>query len=91
VQNTKYSSSSSEDASTTGGLCYLPGCDKKPGIKREGPGMLFSALSLESFTSVCCHLLVAAPMVALILTLLTGASSSSFERSKSTKGRRLRL
>jgi len=29
---------SSEDASTTGGLCYLSGCDKKPGGKRDGPG-----------------------------------------------------
>lgn len=28
----------SEDSKTTGGLCYLPGCDKKPGIRREGPG-----------------------------------------------------
>lgn len=30
--------SSSEDASTTGGLCYLAGCDEIPGGKREGPG-----------------------------------------------------
>ena len=31
-------SSSSEDSSTTGGLCSLEGCDKKPGSKRDGPG-----------------------------------------------------
>jgi len=31
-------STSSEDASTTGGLCYLDGCDNIPGGKREGPG-----------------------------------------------------
>ncbi|KAF2195588.1 hypothetical protein K469DRAFT_545995 [Zopfia rhizophila CBS 207.26] len=29
--------SGSEDSKTTGGLCYLSGCDKKPGICREGP------------------------------------------------------
>ena len=34
-------SSSSEDSSTTGGLCYLDGCDKKPSGKREGPGKSF--------------------------------------------------
>jgi len=28
----------SETASTTGGWCRQLGCDKKPGIKREGPG-----------------------------------------------------
>lgn len=30
--------SSSEDSSTTGGMCYLSGCDRKPTGKREGPG-----------------------------------------------------
>ncbi|KAF2191721.1 hypothetical protein K469DRAFT_555312 [Zopfia rhizophila CBS 207.26] len=30
--------SGSEDSKTTGGLCYLFGCDRKPGIRREGPG-----------------------------------------------------
>lgn len=25
-------------ASTTGSPCYLPGCDKQPNGKREGPG-----------------------------------------------------
>jgi hypothetical protein len=35
-------SSSSEDSSTTGGLCYLSGCDGKPGGKREGPGKSYS-------------------------------------------------
>jgi hypothetical protein len=34
-------SSSSEDSSTTGGLCYLDGCDEEPSGKREGPGKSF--------------------------------------------------
>lgn len=34
-------SSSLEDSSTTGGLYYLDGCDKKPSGKREGPSKLF--------------------------------------------------
>jgi hypothetical protein len=33
-------SSGSEDSKTTGGLCYISGCDKKPGLCREGPGKL---------------------------------------------------
>jgi hypothetical protein len=33
-------SSGSEDSKTTGGLCYISGCDKKPGTVREGPGKL---------------------------------------------------
>ncbi|PGG95928.1 hypothetical protein AJ80_09895 [Polytolypa hystricis UAMH7299] len=27
----------SEDSKTTGGLCYLPGCDRLPRHRREGP------------------------------------------------------
>ncbi|KAH8586150.1 hypothetical protein B0O99DRAFT_529274 [Bisporella sp. PMI_857] len=30
-------SSSSENSSTTRGMCYLNRCDRKPGKKREGP------------------------------------------------------
>ncbi|KAF2785786.1 hypothetical protein K505DRAFT_261337, partial [Melanomma pulvis-pyrius CBS 109.77] len=30
--------SGSEDSKTTGGLCFISGCDKRPGIHREGPG-----------------------------------------------------
>jgi uncharacterized protein with von Willebrand factor type A (vWA) domain len=36
----KVCDSGSEESKTTGGLCYLPGCDKKPGIRREGPGKI---------------------------------------------------
>ncbi len=36
----KVCSSGSEDSKTTGGLCYISGCDKKPGGRREGPGKL---------------------------------------------------
>lgn len=31
-------SSSLEDSSTIGGLCYLEGCNEKPESKRDGPG-----------------------------------------------------
>ncbi|ORX95373.1 hypothetical protein BCR34DRAFT_199168 [Clohesyomyces aquaticus] len=36
----KVCSSGSEDSKTTGGLCYLGGCDMKPNVRREGPGKL---------------------------------------------------
>jgi len=39
----KVCDSGSEDSKTTGGLCYLPGCDKKPGIRREGPGKTYQS------------------------------------------------
>jgi len=29
--------SGSEDSSTTGGFCFIEGCDKKPGLIRDGP------------------------------------------------------
>ncbi|KAF2788694.1 hypothetical protein K505DRAFT_328766 [Melanomma pulvis-pyrius CBS 109.77] len=32
--------SGSEDSQTTGGWCYLDGCDMKPNVLREGPGKL---------------------------------------------------
>jgi hypothetical protein len=34
--------SDSGTSSTTGGWCYLFGCNKQAGVRRDGPGKLFS-------------------------------------------------
>lgn len=38
--------------STTGGLCNRPGCDKKRGLKREGPGQLWLSSAISPFNEL---------------------------------------
>lgn len=38
AKQNKRACSGSENQVSTGGLCYLPECDKKASLKREGPG-----------------------------------------------------
>jgi hypothetical protein len=71
--------------STAGGLRYLDGCNKVPGGKREGLGEFFSIESLEHSMNSVDAILVAAPMVTLTLTALTGASSESSKANNDDK------
>lgn len=57
----------SEESKTTGGLCYLPGCDKKPGVRREGPGKRYQRSPNHSANELKQTI---AQMVALIRTML---------------------
>ena len=65
-------SNSSDGSSTTGGMCYLPGCDKKPGGKREGPGK--SIIHCSYFRLYLNITQQNAQMVVLIQVTLTGLS-----------------